>query len=170
VSGVQGFRNWKRRYVVLTREGDLRWYDKPHGDLRGELHLAGHACTVKDLAHLRWAVTDPATNSVREFAAGSGDEMRRWMEALERGIVASTPVLSPPPHPASTPPEPPARPETSPHGVEGLLKALDLQELLPLFEAAGYTSLQRMQEAGLEEVDLDYIGVEVRGFRKEASR
>lgn len=87
-----GFRNWKKRWFVLTHQ-ELLWYTKPEdAEPRGTVPLLN--CTLVHTKQHRWQILDTSDMSRtadtrlhnRELAASDEPTMQEWMDALQRVI------------------------------------------------------------------------------------
>jgi len=164
-----GFRTWRRRYVVL-HGSELSWYDQATGaEMKGHINLAGCQQVVKDKRSFRWSVQDiqDASHKQKDFAAYSVGSMEKWMDAINQGIEFAnaepevTAIASPIPaeDAAAVASHLNPIPEDS-MDVQTFLSSLRLDHLLPQFEEKGYTDVQKMMEMGLQDDDLDHLGID----------
>mmetsp|Transcript_8013 Transcript_8013/g.29988 ORF Transcript_8013/g.29988 Transcript_8013/m.29988 type:complete len:540 (-) Transcript_8013:36-1655(-) len=84
-----GFRNWKRRWFVLTHK-ELMWYTRREDrEPKGVLKLLN--CTLKTVKAYRWQILDTSDMSKvtdtrlhnRELAADSRKQMNEWLEKIQ---------------------------------------------------------------------------------------
>eukprot|EP00903_Cladosiphon_okamuranus_P018790 g17286.t1 len=180
--GKSGLKNWQKRWFVL--EGSrLIWYRDSKSyprDPRGFLELKG--CFLVKGSSQRWKIlsADAAAEQDdynREIGAKTAKDMENWLKSLQEAIDGADTGEGP--AGVTLPVLNSDEQELDRHlyhgtktgyrtdmTVEAWLDSLGLGSLAEAFFAAGYQDFLVIQEMGLTDVDLAYIGVKNAAQRK----
>ncbi|CAM9859833.1 unnamed protein product [Ectocarpus sp. 6 AP-2014] len=180
--GKSGLKNWQKRWFVL--EGSkLIWYRDSKAyprDPRGFLELKG--CFLVKGSSQRWKIlsadaTAEQDDYNREIGAKTAKEMESWFKSLQEAIDGADTGEGPA---GVTLPSLDSEEQELDrllyHGtkaayrtdisVEAWLDSRGLGSLAEAFTSAGYQDFLVIQEMGLTDVDLAYIGVKNAAHRK----
>ncbi|CAN0358393.1 unnamed protein product, partial [Ectocarpus fasciculatus] len=180
--GKSGLKNWQKRWFVL--EGSkLIWYRDSKAyprDPRGFLELKG--CFLVKGSSQRWKIlsadaTAEQDDYNREIGAKTAKEMESWFKSLQEAIDGADTGEGPA---GVTLPTLDSDEQELDHllyhgtkaayrtdmSVEAWLDSRGLGSLAEAFLAAGYQDFLVIQEMGLTDVDLAYIGVKNAAHRK----